>query len=112
MPSRITLILLLFLLGCANPQTVSRVQLEQLKDQWNEPKYTMWYYVGSKNGFHYFHHDDIGDDKKDFKISEDELIWQDTFPLTRLRKKWRQLCAMPLGSRPRLNNGGRAQAAQ
>jgi len=87
----LVLILPLFLLGCAGPQTVNRTQLEQLKAHWQEPKLTMWYYVGSKDGFHYFHHQDLGSAPKDIRISEAELSWQNTFPKTRSMKKWRQL---------------------
>ena len=87
----LALILPLFLLGCASPQTVNRTQLEQLKAHWQEPKLTMWYYVGSKDGFHYFHHQDLGSAPKDIRISEAELSWLDTFPKTRSMKKWRQL---------------------
>lgn len=81
----------LVLLGCASSQTVSRVQFERLKTQRQEPKVSAWYYVGSKDAYHYFHHDDLGDDQKDFRISEAELPWQDTFPLTRRRSHWRAL---------------------
>src|SRR5262245_47293238 len=82
---------LLALLGCANSQTVNRAQLERLQTQRHEPKVSVWYYVGSKDGYHYFHHDDLGHDEKDFRISEAELHWQDTFPLTRRRSHWRAL---------------------
>ena len=87
----LTLILPLFLFGCAGPRTVSRSELEQLKTHWHEPKVSMWYYVGSKNGFHYFHHDDVGRDQEDFRISETELSWPATFPVTRHRSSWRRL---------------------
>jgi hypothetical protein len=86
-----SIIPLLLLLGCASPQTVSRAQLERLKTQRHEPKVSVWYYVGSKDGYHHFHHDDLGRDQKDFSISEAELPWQDTFPLTRRRSHWRAL---------------------
>jgi hypothetical protein len=81
----------LLLLGCTSPQTVTRAELEQLKTQRHEPKVSMWYYVGSKDGFHYFHHNDLGGDEKDFRILGTELSWEDTFPLTRHRKSWRRL---------------------
>jgi|ERR1051325_2576081 hypothetical protein len=88
----LTLILpVLLLSGCATPQTVSRAELEHLKTQRREPKVSMWYYVGSRDGFHCFHHDDLGGGQKDFRISETELSWPDTFPLTRHRKSWRAL---------------------
>jgi hypothetical protein len=87
----LALIFLLLLSGCTGPQTVSRAELERLKTQRHEPKVSMWYYVGSKASFHYFHHDDLGSDQKDFRVSESELSWPDTFPLTRHRSSWRRL---------------------
>jgi hypothetical protein len=89
---RISVIVFLPLVyGCAHPQTVTRTELDQLKTHRREPKVSMWYYVGSKNGYHYFHHDDLGDEKKDFRISNDELSWTNTFPLTRNRDQWKAL---------------------
>ncbi len=89
---RCTLILpLLLLLGCASPQTVSRAELDHLKRHWHEPKVSLWYYMGSRDGFHYFHHDDLGGDPKDFRISEAEFFWPDTFPFTGHRSRWRRL---------------------
>ncbi len=87
----LALIVPLLLLGCASTQTVSHAELERLKTQRHEPKVSTWYYVGSKDGFHYFHHYDLGTDKKDFRISAAELHWEDTFPLTCHRKSWRVL---------------------
>lgn len=90
--SRCTLILpLLLLLGCASPQTVSRAELDDLKRHWQEPKVSAWYYMGSRDGFHYFHHDDLGGGPKDFRISEAELAWADPFAFTRRRDHWRSL---------------------
>jgi hypothetical protein len=87
----LALVFAVLIAGCANPQTVSHAQLEHLKTQRREPKVSAWYYLGSKDGFHYFHHEDLGSAKKDFRISETELSWQDTFPLTRDRSSWRSL---------------------
>jgi hypothetical protein len=33
----------------------------------------------------------LGSDQKDFRISEAELSWPDTFPLTQHRAQWRSL---------------------
>ncbi len=87
----LALIFPLLLLGCATPQTVNRAELERLKSHWHEPKVSIWYYVGSKDGFHYFRHYDFGSEKKYFRISDAELSWEDTFPLTPHRKNWRAL---------------------
>ena len=77
--------------GCASHHTVTRTELEQLKGRWNEPKVSAWYYTGSEDGYHYFHHDDLGNDPRDVRISELELLWRDAFPLTRDRRRWRAL---------------------
>lgn len=87
----IALIFVLAIVGCTTPQTVNRAELERLKIHWHEPKVSVWYYVGSKNGFHYFHHDDLGGGQKNFRISEAELSWQHTFPRTRWRWRWQAL---------------------
>jgi hypothetical protein len=55
---KLMLILPLLLLGCAQPKTVNRAELEGLKLHRQEQKVSMWYYTGSKDGYHYFHHDD------------------------------------------------------
>ena len=44
-----------------------------------------------KDGFHYFRHYDLGSEKKYFRISDAELSWEATFPLTHYRKDWRAL---------------------
>src|SRR5262245_2778401 len=91
MRTRLAPILLLLLVGCASPQTVSRAELERLKARWQEPKVSTWYYVGSKDGYHYFHHYDLGRNSKHFRISSAELSWPDPFPLTQRRSDWRRL---------------------
>jgi hypothetical protein len=77
--------------GCTHPQMISLTELESLKCRWHEPKVSMWYYVGTRDGFHHFHHHDLGRDEQDFRISQAELSWQPTFPVTRDREKWRRL---------------------
>jgi len=81
----------LLLVGCAWPRTVTRGELDQLKPHHREPKVSMWYYTGTKDGYHYFHHDDLGWDKKDFRIAASELSWTNTYARTRNRNKWRRL---------------------
>jgi hypothetical protein len=88
---KLILILPLLLLGCAQPKTVNGTELEGLKLHRQEPKVSMWYYTGSKDGYHYFHHDDLGQDTKSFRVAATELSWTNTFPLTHDRNKWRQL---------------------
>jgi hypothetical protein len=76
--------------GCSVTRTVNRSELEQAKTVWKEPKVSLWYYRGSKDGYHYFQHRDL-DGEKNFRISESELDWPNTFPLTRDRKEWKTL---------------------
>jgi Na+-transporting NADH:ubiquinone oxidoreductase subunit NqrF len=88
---KLIFILPLLLVGCAQPKTLTRTELDQLKSQRQEPKVSMWYYRGSKEGYLYFHHDDLGADQEDFRVAETELAWTNTFPMTHDRNKWRQL---------------------
>ena len=88
---KLVLIIPLLMAGCAQPRIVTPAELEELKAHRHEPKVSMWYYTGSKDGYHYFHHDDLGHDPKNFRVAEDELSWTNTFPMTHDRKKWRQL---------------------
>ena len=88
---KLILTLPLLLVGCAQPKTVTHTELDQLKLHRQEPKVSMWYYTGSKDGYHYFHHDDLGGDQKNFRIAETELSWTNTFAMTHDRNKWRQL---------------------
>jgi basic membrane lipoprotein Med (substrate-binding protein (PBP1-ABC) superfamily) len=87
---KLILILPLLLVGCAQPKTLTRTELDELKLHRQEPKVNMWYYTGSKDGYHYFHQDDLGA-PKDFRILESELSWTNTFPMTHSREKWRHL---------------------
>ena len=88
---KLILILPLLLVACAQPKTVTRTALDQLKMHRQEPKVSMWYYTGSKDGYHFFHHDDLGNAPRDFRIVESELSWTNTFPMTHESKKWRPL---------------------
>lgn len=89
----IALILTLSLVGCKKYQTVTNAQLGVAKAEWSEPKVSIWYYVGSKDGYHhYLHHDLPGDHL--YRISETELNQAEQFPVTRNRKKWE---VMPWG---------------
>jgi len=90
-------LLLLHFVGCASVKTVDRAQLDYLKTHSHEPKVSTWYYMGSKDGFHYFHHIDLPGDST-YRISETELRWPGSFPLTRDEKKWKLLDSGPLQS--------------
>ena len=82
---------IVLLAGCARVTTVpSRAELDQLKSHWREPKVSLWYYMGSRDGYHYFHHWDLGE-QRTYRISDKELAWQDPFPLTQNREDWKVL---------------------
>ena len=85
--------LILILAGCVNPQTVTKTQLDKEKSEWNEPKVSIWYYIGSKDGFHYYLHRDLPEDQI-YRISESELRQENQFPITRSQRKWE---VMPWG---------------
>src|SRR3954449_2128128 len=84
---KLILLLSVLVIGCVPPRTVTRSELEGMKAHRQELKVSMWYYTGTKHGYHYFHHDDLGDDPKDFRVAESELSWTNTFPKTHNRKK-------------------------
>jgi hypothetical protein len=63
-------------------------ELERLKAQWKEPKVSIWYYVGSKDNFHYFRHIDV-DGTRTYRVSEAEQNVEKPFPLTSDEKLWR-----------------------
>lgn len=76
-------------LGCHRQKaiTVNRTELEEAKSKWNEPKVSIWYYIGSEDGYHFYLHRDRGGDMF-YRVSEAVLEQKDTFPLTRIKKKW------------------------
>ena len=86
------LLLGLFVSGCNDVQTVSKAELERAKAEWQEPKLSMWYYMGSKGRYHYFAHVDLPRTKI-YRIRKIEMfrITKETFPLTRNQKDWQQM---------------------
>jgi hypothetical protein len=74
--------------GCKDAQVITGEELGQLKTQWKEPKVSIWYYVGSKGGYHYFLHMDLGIHKT-YRISEKEQKIDDPFSLTADETSWR-----------------------
>jgi hypothetical protein len=76
--------------GCHDAQTVSRAELEEAKSEWQEPKLSIWYYMGSKGGYNYFSHVDLPETKV-YRIQEIELILKDRYPITSKRNKWKMM---------------------
>jgi hypothetical protein len=81
------------LAGCNKPQTVTKIELDKAKAEWQEPKVSIWYYVGSKDGYHHYLHRDLPGDTL-FRVSKHELVQGAPFPVTRNQKKWK---VMPWG---------------
>ncbi len=74
--------------GCKEAPVVTAVELETLKAQWKEPKVSIWYYIGTKGGYHYFTHMDV-DGTKTYRVQEIDQLMKTPFTLTSDEKKWR-----------------------
>ena len=79
--------------ACDKAHTVTKSELDRATAEWQEPKVSIWYYVGTKDGYHHFLHRDLPGDKL-FRVSATELIRPEQFPVTRNQKKWK---VMPWG---------------
>jgi hypothetical protein len=91
MMKTIILILLLLTTACWHPtmalQTITAKELNKIKCEWQEPKVSQWFYVGSEDGYHMFVHQDLPKDKyynvsmneyhidNPIIISSDESLW-------------------------------------
>ena len=91
--SSIIFCLCVLLVGCLTPQTVSNAELEKAKAEWQEPKVSVWYYIGSKYGYHYYLHRDLPGDQL-YRVSEKDLNQINQFTFTRNKAKWK---VMPWG---------------
>lgn len=87
------LVVSVLLSGCNKPQTVTKTELDKAKAEWQEPKISIWYYVGTKDASHHYLHRDLPGDKL-YRVSERELNQENPFPVTRDQKKWK---VMPWG---------------
>ena len=77
--------------GCNDKvQTVAPIELEGLKLHYQEPKLSTWYYMGTKDGYHYFAHQDLPREQY-YRVAEASLRWQSPAPYTTDRVKWVQL---------------------
>src|SRR5438094_9181409 len=77
--------------GCNNKvQTVTPKELEELKLRYQEPKLSTWYYMGTKECYHYFAHQDLPQEHY-YRGAEVSLKWQSVAPFTTHRAKWAQL---------------------
>ncbi|MDQ7799140.1 MAG: hypothetical protein RDU76_09415 [Candidatus Edwardsbacteria bacterium] len=74
--------------GCQSVQTVTKNELNLAASKWKEPKVSIWYYTGTKEGYDYFVHQDLGETVV-YRVSSKEMIIDKQFPLTKKRKLWR-----------------------
>ena len=87
----IIFILLLTVTGCdwlsVKSKKITLDELNQLKCEWQEPKVSKWFYVGSKDGYHMLvHRDRPGDKYYEIKISE--FIIDKPIAITSNEAKW------------------------
>jgi len=91
------LILLIFLsfalLGCGEPEQITKSKLLTITKQWKEPKVAIWYYQGTDNSYHYFKYIDLGINKE-YKVLKSELIIEKTYSLKTKQEEWH---VMPWG---------------
>lgn len=81
--------------GCKSAAIVSGNELMELTKHRQEPKVAAWYYMGTKDNFHFFAFYDLGFyGAKYFKTASDDLDITERFPYTSDRTKWR---VMPWG---------------
>jgi hypothetical protein len=73
--------------GCQHVQTVTKTELETAQAHWQEPKATVWYYMGSKEGYDYFIHIDIGQETI-YRIVSSEMNIEYPIPYSSKRSKW------------------------
>jgi hypothetical protein len=74
---RIAIILMLLLTasGCEwlseEYEKITLDELNRLKCEWQDPKESKWFYVGSEDGYHMFVHRDLpGDKRYEIKVTE------------------------------------------
>ncbi|MDH3830577.1 MAG: hypothetical protein OET87_05270 [Desulfobulbaceae bacterium] len=84
---------LFIVVGCAQPETVSKVEIMTLSEKWKEPKVAIWYYKGSDEKYHYFKYFDLGI-KREYRVVKNEISLESTFSVTPNEEEWR---AMPWG---------------
>ena len=77
--------------GCNDKvQTVTPKELEELKFHYQEPKLSTWYDMGTKDGYHYFAHQDLPQEQY-YRVAEASLKWRTAAPFTTYRAKWVRL---------------------
>ena len=91
------LIWLLTIPGCdwlsVEFEEITREELNQLKCEWQEPKVSEWFYVGSEAGYHKFVHRDLPGDKH-YEIKISALTIDQPMAMTSNEAKWK---LMPWG---------------
>ena len=91
------LIWLLAIPGCdwlsVEFEEITREELNQLKCEWQEPKVSQWFYVGSEAGYHKFVHRDLPGDKH-YEIKRSALTIDQPMAMTSNEAKWK---LMPWG---------------
>jgi hypothetical protein len=83
-----TLCIAVILSACKTQvSTVTPSELEVMKHHYQEPKLSTWYYMGTRDGYHYFSHMDLPREKR-YRIAEASLKWPGIVPYTTDQSKW------------------------
>jgi hypothetical protein len=82
-----TILIFILIIGCYSNKIdvpiINFSELETLRCQAQEPKVSQWFYIGSENGYHWFVHRDLPEDKyylisiSDYQIEDPKIIMND-----------------------------------
>lgn len=84
-------VVFLMLQGCRDVHTVTKAGLASAASHWKEPKASIWYYLGNKDGYEYFIHYDIGNTAEYYRVDAVEMKIDSPMPFTTHRDKWRHM---------------------
>ena len=62
-------------------------ELDKLRCEWQEPKVSQWFYIGSENGYHWFIHRDLPEDKF-YRVSISEYEIENPIIIMNDQSKW------------------------
>jgi uncharacterized protein YceK len=75
------------IMGCHSVRTVDLTALKRDQEIWNEPKVSIWYYMGTRQGYHYFVHEDLPRSIY-YRVSAAEMTIEHPMPYTLVAQKW------------------------
>ena len=92
MKQTIVLILTIFVIASCLPNKedvpiITFEELDKLRCEWQEPKISQWFYIGSENGYHWFIHRDLPEDKF-YRVSISEYKIENPIIIMNDQSKW------------------------